>query len=292
MTEISVKVIAASKGPLHTKPIYTVECTYHRYIHGEVMTHRTFSRNASSSRAIPIKKVLSQVWNDPAMPVEWGSNQPGMQAHTQLRGIKRTVAKALWRTSAKVACIFAWGFIKVGLAKQVGNRILEPWQWMHTLITATEWDNFFELRMHQDAQPEFRVLATKIHTAINSCHVRFIDSDEWHLPYVTDAELVKVRNGDISKNMAIKMSAARCARVSYLSRDNKATTWTEDAKLFDRLVGSTPIHASPIEHQAKPASANFRSGNFIGWHQYRQEWQQQNRVLSLQELDTRHGNSF
>lgn len=294
MTEIHVKVIAASRGPLHTKPIYTVECTYPRYIHGEVLTHRVFSRNSMSSRAIPISKVLAQVWSDPAMPVEWGSNQPGMQAHTQLQGWRKGVAQFLWQTSAKVACVFAWGFIKVGLAKQVGNRILEPWQWMHTLITSTEWDNFFELRMHSDAQPEFRVLAAKIHRAINSCHVKFLDSHEWHLPYITTTELTDIRLGKLPEDDALKMSAARCARVSYLLHDKKEADIASDIKLFNRLVGSKPIHASPIEHQARPAMANYRSGNFVGWRQFRQDWQSgQPRVSEMQSFKPEEdGNNF
>src|SRR5690606_30080072 len=119
-----------------------MQLRYPRFIHAEFMTHRAFSRNASSSRAIPVHKMLSQVWNDPATPIHWGASRPGMQAREELKGWKRKAAQAIWKLAGRAACVFAWGAMKLGLHKQVANRILEPWQYIHVVVTATDWDNF------------------------------------------------------------------------------------------------------------------------------------------------------
>lgn len=261
---IRASVIDATVMP-GLKPIWSIETRHHRFIHGELLTHRAFSRNAMSSRAVPVKKILSQVWNDPAMPVHWGANQPGMQAKAQLTGWRLAVSKCLWKASSKVACGFAWGFIKVGLAKQVANRILEPWQWMTTIITSTEWDNFFELRDHEDAQPEFRVLAQAVRKAMEEFTPR---ESNVHAPYTSVEE-----RSTLEVLTLFKVSAARCARVSYLTHDGKTPSQEADLKLFDRLVGSRPLHASPIEHQAIAAAPGIRSNNFVGWTQFRQMWE-------------------
>ena len=259
---ITAKVILASK-PIDGGPIlYTVECRYPRFIHSEIMTHRKLSRNASSSRAIPVKRMLAQVWSDPAMPVHWGSNQPGMQAKTELDGFKRTMAETLWRVAGKVACVFAWGMVKCNLHKQVANRILEPWQYISVIITSTEWENFFQLRDHPDAQPEIQALAKAIRAAMAAATPVPAREGYWHLPYIFEED----RNRPLRD--LVRMSAARCARVSYLTHDGSCPVPEQDFKLYDRLVGSHPMHASPIEHQACYRDDNTVS-NLVGWSQYR-----------------------
>lgn len=244
--------------------ISTMQLRYHRYIHGEFMTHRVFSRNASSSRAIPVKKMLSQVWNDPAIPVHWGANQPGMQAKLELSGVKRFLARTVWKLAAKVACISAWAMTKIGLHKQVANRILEPWQFIHVIVTATEWDNFFLLRDHPDAQPEIKELARLMKEALARSIPTYRGPGKWHLPYISDEE----RNS-FSTEDCIKMSVARCARVSYLTHDGKFPDRVKDISLHDKLVVSEPLHASPAEHQASPGNSQVFYKNFRGWDQYR-----------------------
>jgi hypothetical protein len=248
----------------------TMQLKYHRYVHSEVMTHRVFSRNASSSRAIPVATMLKQVWNDPAMPVHWGQNQAGMQAKAELDGIHYYMAEKLWRGAAKVACIIAYGMNKVGLHKQIANRILEPWQFIHVILSSTEWDNFYALRDHPDAQPEIAELARKMSIAQTFSNPRFLDEGKWHLPYTLrnerdtyDIETLK------------KISTARCARVSYLTHDGKTPNVENDIKLHDRLVGSVPIHASPTEHVATPSFKAGFSKNFSGYTQYREEVESQ-----------------
>lgn len=259
---IEAKIIEDSISAAGAR-ITTFQLKYPRFIHAEVMTHRVFSRNASSSRAIPVKKVIEQVWNDPAMPIHWGVNQPGMQAKAQLEGFKLSAAKFIWKTASKVACGFALAAVHVGLHKQIANRILEPWQYMHVVLTSTEWANFFALRAHEDAQPEIHKLAIEMWVAMaNSKPIQ----RTWHLPYVTRHERLKFPN----EKLLARISAARCCRVSYLKHDGSVASVEEDLALCEKLAGSKPIHASPFEHQAKAALFNgAKSRNFTGWTQFR-----------------------
>jgi thymidylate synthase ThyX len=266
---IEAKVVAHSiseKG----KEIVTLQLRYPRFIHAEFMTHRVFSRNSASSRAIPVAKMIEQVRSDPAEPVHWGKNQPGMQAREEVADIGE--ARRQWRLAANVAADRAEFMNAMGLHKQIVNRILEPWQWMQTIVTATEWENFFDLRCHPDAQPEIQALAVAMRTAIRESvpvqrpYQAANTEESWHLPYITHDERRSVR---VPKLLA--MSVARCARVSYLKHDGTHATFEEDVALFDRLVGSTPIHASPCEHQAAPMQvAECQSRNLLGWLQFRQ----------------------
>jgi hypothetical protein len=266
---IKVKMIADSYYYNLDNRICTLQLRYHRFIHQEVLTHRVFSRSASSSRAIPISKIISQVWNEPAMPVYWGANVSGMQANEELSGWKLSAAKFIWKTSAKVACMFAYGFSKIGLHKQIGNRILEPWQYINVIVTSTEWDNFFDLRIHPDAQPEIQTLAKAMYDAIESSKSVKREHAEWHLPYITDEERNYYDEEDL-----LKASTARCARVSYSNHDGTAANLANDIILHDRLVGSVPIHASPAEHQATPGDPEYWYRNFRGWIQYRDRVEQ------------------
>lgn len=260
---ISAKMIADSKSEFGVR-ICTLQLKYPRFIHAEFMTHRVFSRSASSSRAIPISKIISQVWNDPAMPVHWGANVSGMQAKQELTGWKLTTAKFIWRSSAKFACVFAYLFSKIGLHKQIGNRILEPWQYINVIVTSTEWENFFELRIHPDAQPEIQELARAIYRCINHSTPKLIEHGDWHLPYITEEEKTIFPQEDL-----LKASTARCARVSYSNHDGSKPNIIRDIDLHDKLVASRPIHASPAEHQATPGGFDMWHKNFRGWVQYR-----------------------
>lgn len=247
------------------KRITTLQLRYQRFIHAEFMTHRMFSRNASSSRAIPVPKMIEQVIKDPAMPVHWGKNQPGMQANAQLEDGDLLRAMELWRSASLNMASIAEQMMDLGLHKQVANRILEPFQFINVVVTATEWDNFFELRTHKDAQPEFQVLAKEMQAVMKSNTPKYVKAGDWHLPYVQSHE-----RGMYPIDLQIQMSAARCARVSYLKHDNTKPNVEDDIALYNRLITSKPAHASPIEHQATPlVSECCRSNNFYGWEQYR-----------------------
>lgn len=268
---IEVKVIADSVSTAGAR-ITSLELRYPRFILAEVNTHRVNSRSSSSSRAIPIEKMIRQVMDDTAMPVHWGKNKPGMQATEEIVDI--TTAKQVWRDAAAAAAGFAKKLSDLGCHKQVANRLLEPFQWTSTVMTATTWENMIALRAHPDAQPEFRVLAEMIRGALDQskpvARDPYAGPDAWHLPYVTDEERTQYPLDDLRK-----MSTARCARVSYKLHDGSNTTLEKDRELFDRLVKSNPIHASPLEHCASAMIyADLVSRNFTGWKQFRETWEQ------------------
>lgn len=240
--QIKVEIVADSVTPEGVR-ITTALWDYPRFIHGEVMTHRSLSKNASSSRAIPAKKVREQVWNRPAMPVAWGQNKSGMQAKKNLRGLKTTFARCLWKGAARTACVFHKGLEKVGLHKQLCNRILEPWMMMRIVITGTEWANFFWLRDHKDAQPEFQALAQAMYSSMISSQPRPLSYGEWHLPFVTDLDTHQLKEADL-----LALSVSCCAQTSYRLLDRSIVK----ALRIDRMLrSSSRLHASPYEHQAK-----------------------------------------
>ena len=283
---IQAKIIADSISATG-KRITTFQLLYPRFIHAELMTHRVFSRNASSSRAIPVKKMLEMVRNDPAMPIHFGKNQPGMQANEQLTGDDLFKAQELWHIAARQAANVAENMMAIGLHKQVANRILEPFQHISVVLTATEFDNWFELRAHPDAQPEIQQLAQDMRAALVDSVPQELEPGEWHLPYVTEADHSAVKALGWAAITLRKISAARCCRVSYLKHDGTAASVQDDMDLCNRLAGARPIHASPFEHQATPdiiipgnrmQLAHWQSpklhGNFVGWIQYRKQIEQ------------------
>lgn len=279
---ISAKIIEDSISPNDIR-LTTMQLCYPRFIHSEFMTHRVFSRNASSSRAIPVEKTIKQVLANPAMPVHWGKNQPGMQAREELDGVPLHYTRALWIDAATAAADIAQRMADLGAHKQIVNRILEPFQLIHVVVTATEWDNFFALRMHEDAQPEIHELARVMKIAMLESTPKRRGHGHWHLPYVTEedrAEVVRRYFDDLTWAMDIlrKISAARCCRVSYLKHDGGTSTIEEDLALCERLAGADPIHASPFEHQGvsdwyfKHSGRWERQhlhGNLRGWVQHR-----------------------
>jgi thymidylate synthase ThyX len=204
--------------------------------------------------------MIEQVKNDPAMPCHWGANQPGMQARAELEEKSLSYAKEYWLMAAKSAAMVAENMAEIGLHKQVANRILEPFQWMHTIVTATEWDNFFKLRAHPDADPNIYALA---HEMGNAREASRPVEREFHAPYLLHDDVT------IEKEMAM-VSAARCARVSYLNHDGTSPSASKDLDLANKLRESG--HWSPFEHVAfATPTATVRAANFKGWKSYRNQ---------------------
>lgn len=289
---VTAKIIADSVSPDGIR-LTTLQCRYPKFIHGELMTHRVFSRNASSSRAIPVARVIEDVMRDPVVPIHWGANQKGMQAdaecdalveaYTTSRGrldsdeLEKVTNEQAWLLARDEMVEVARRFNAADYHKQIVNRLIEPWCHINVVVTATEWSNFFALRCHPAAQPEMRMLAECMQFEMYSSTPRPLRSGEWHLPYVRNEEKID-NTGDYDWSTAIKLSVARCARVSYLTQDGKEPNIAEDLALYDRLVGQVPLHASPAEHQATPDEKYLKSnewrrpelhGNFRGWIQYR-----------------------
>jgi thymidylate synthase ThyX len=271
---IEARIIADSIT-MYGKRLTTFVLTYPRFIHSEIMTHRAFSRNAASSRAIPFDKMVRTIRENIAMPVHWGSHQKGMQSGVEVEDTDR--ARMLWRRACESAILHAQDLDELGVHKSITNRLLEPFAHMVTIVSATEWGNFFHLRAHKDAMPEFQKLAFLMLEGYLSNVPRKMGTTSWHLPLVNPDELDGFdRLGGFTDRyfIARKVSVARCARVSYLNF--KESTPGEDVALHDRLRDSG--HWSPFEHVARPAmDATMRSGNFVGWQQYRQLFDTQNR---------------
>lgn len=295
---IKATIIADSISAHTNQRITTFELEYPRFIHAELMTHRQFSRNAASSRAIPIDKMIEQVLSNPAEPIHWGANQSGMQADKQI--VETGRAKQVWRIAKEDAIYHAEKLQELGLHKQIVNRILEPFQMMKTLVTATNFDNFFNLRCHKDAQPEIKQLADLMYQAMQKSKPEVLQAGEWHTPYVQhertlEGELLYFVESDsfnyyedrfirdyLSEEEAIKISCSCSAQVSYRKND---TSIEKAIAIYDKLVNSEPVHASAFEHCATPmkpyqtrdgithvssCGTHHYSGNFLEWVQYRQ----------------------
>jgi len=276
------KIELDSYGPNEAR-LTTFRLTYPRFVHAELMTHRVFSRNSASSRAIPTEKLLGLVEEDPVMPVWWGKNQSGMQAREELEGHTLERAKATWQSLSGLAVQGARVLGALGLHKQIANRVVEPWMFITVLVTATEWDNFFALRDHADAQPELARVAAKAHALYRSSMPSLVPAGDWHLPFVTFRDETRLRAEGFSDSDLCKISVGRCARVSYLTHD-KTRDPAADIALADRLLQSG--HMSPFEHVARAlteaewqdeaekmarewARRRVPMGNFWGWLQYR-----------------------
>lgn len=197
---------------------------------------------------------------------------------------------------------------KLGLHKQWVNRPIEWFTHINVLVTATDYNNFFALRYHKDAQPELTELARQMHTLYASSKPALIGPNSWHLPYIRVADRLNAERlieegfystntpnkhvGDMVVELLIRVSVARCARVSYKSHDGKETTVEQDLVLYSRLLAGVPLHASPAEHQC---TADYKTmadsarcedvwmhpelhGNLRGVIQYRKllngEWQE------------------
>ena len=256
----------------------SIEATYPLFIHAEMLTHRRFSRNASSNRALPIKKVIGQVIKHPAYPIWWGRNQKGMTAETELRGWRLWVAKQIWFKARYLAVIVALLLHYLGLHKQLVNRLLAPWQWITAIYTATEWDNFWRLRRHPDAQPEMQHIAKLMYREMwVSCPVE----RRWHLPYITTDE-----RDSWPLFRAIRVSVARCARVSYLGQ-GIGRPYAKDLALYDDLCEQEPEHASPKEHVARGTEYPDDYGyNLDGWHSWRYLSDNEDaNLITAEELD-------
>ena len=261
----------------------TMEIQIPRIVLAEFNTHRVFSRNSASSRAIPIGKLLARVKDDPYMPEEWTANGAGMQGHGLIASDTMREADEIWARAADDAVERARQLLALNVHKQTTNRLLEPFLWHTVIVTATEWGNFFNLRINPAAHPAIRNTAEAMRVEYLSATPTRLEFGDWHLPYVDE------RDAGLPRSSLIKLSTARCARVSYLTHDGVREP-IEDIDLHDRLLAAG--HMSPFEHTARPLNvhdvaaaldrfagvtydrtqlnpAEHFAGNFRGWMQYR-----------------------
>ncbi len=254
----------------------TLEVVVPRIVLAEFNTHRAFSRNSASSRAIPIEKMLKRVQEDPYIPETWGKNQKGMQAEEALDEDRACLAREVWLGARDAAVEHTKELLEVGVHKQTTNRLLEPFMWHTIIVTATEWSNFRHLRAHGDAHPAIQNTARAVIAVLDASDPDEVDWEEWHLPFVherdkteiMDAVGVDVKISDRSYAPA-QLSTARCARVSYLTHDG-IRELSKDFSLHDSLLGNG--HMSPFEHAAfasETYSLDTASNFAFPWVQYR-----------------------
>lgn len=286
MKDISVKIIADSVSAHTGTRITTYELEYHRYIHSEFMTHRVFSRNAASSRAIPVATMIDMVRKNPVTPVFLGKNKSGMQATEEVDDPNAVMR--VWNNLAVQVANGVEELNKLGLHKQVANRPLEAFQRIKTVMTTTDRANWYYLRYHESAQPEIVELAKLMQEADDCSKPVVLHKNQWHMPYVfntlegDEQVFFDEHNSIITLEQALTISSSCCAQVSYRKNDGsleKAET------VYKRLIESKPCHASPTEHQAKPVDPTewfpegcthitrkgvYYSGNLRNWIQHRQ----------------------
>lgn len=276
MHRAQAKVILDSISPEGIR-LTTVQVRFWRPMLPELNTHRAISKNAGSSRARPSKAIIDQVRNDPWGPIHWGKNQAGMQAREELPLDLDRIAKSIWRRAAEDASHDAESMLSLGAHKQIVNRLLEPYTYVDVLLTATDWANFFALRLHEDAQPEMQDLAQAIKGAIDASEPELLHPGEWHLPYVQEWEWELFWGTDsYSLDDLKRLSVSRCAKISYTAFDGTVEPIEKELARYSRLMESQPCHSSPSEHQATPddgVRGEWHSphlhGNLYGWIQLR-----------------------
>lgn len=245
-----------------------IEGEFPNFLANGVVVHN--SKNSASSRAIPVHKQLQRVKDRPFIPLEWRMEQSGMQGGEEVPTGRRDAAIQEWLSARDNAMHSAEYLRSLGIHKSITNRLLEPFMW-HTAILTSDfagWDNFFKQRCSPDklygtggigdAQPEFRILADMIYDIYNNGTPTQLETEEhpsrWHTPYILDDE-------DFNEDERLRISVARCARVSYLNHDGTRDV-EKDFALYEKLATARPPHYSPFEHVAFCYPG---PGPFDGW---------------------------
>lgn len=283
----TAKIIADSTNWLD-KRLTTFVLEYPRYIHSELMTHRVFSKNSASSRAIPIPKMINSIKDNPVLPI-WTKNQRGMQGELVDNQGVIDAANVAWYKGFEYAVSIVGELQELEIHKQNANRLLEPWMHIRIILTGTEFDNWFALRAHPDAQPEIQELARAMQVAFEGSIPKYLGVGEWHIPFGDDIdELELARHNSYApvssnipefckhaKELHLKVSVARCARISYNNIDGSKGNVAGDLELFDKLITQEPAHYSPTEHIAKVPTEDEFIDNFDACSAYdhgRKKW--------------------
>lgn len=284
---ITAKILADSISPQGVR-LLTFEICYPRLVLAELNTHAMLAKNSFSSRAVPFEKMLNQLTG---RPVRFGANQAGMQdkgedfdapiiIHSPEGEDYSFDPLEFWEMAKHDAIWYAKAYKEAGYHKQVYNRLLEAFQMMKTVLSATELDNFWWLRDHSAADPTLAELARCMRESSEQSTPKLLQPGEWHLPYmcasrsVATGELLYYDEEDnphdntplhvyYSLEEAIKVSCARCAAVSYR---NEGYGLEKSLQIYEDLVGGDRKHASAFEHCATPIAdriADFERGRFL-----------------------------
>lgn len=250
------------EGPVR---VVTFRLEYPRYIHSQLKTHRVFSSNSASSRAIPLDRTIEQVKNNPAFPL-WTMNQPGMQGQRADMGTAHC-ACGVWMDAMNDAIFHVQRLRTLGIHKQDANRLLEPFMHIRTILTGTAegLEHFFKLRIDEAAQPEINLLATKMRDAMERSEPVHVPGDAWMTPYY----------GVTKDPETILKAVARCAQVSYRKDADDMETVQ---RVITRLASGHALHASPFEHVWRPSPTARCPGNLSYCRQLRhvvEDWLQE-----------------
>nr|DAQ82240.1 MAG TPA: thymidylate synthase, flavin-dependent [Caudoviricetes sp.] len=285
--QTQARIIADSISASTGQRITTFEVEFPRIVLAQLNTHKMIAKSYASSRAIPIEKNIEMIQTSPFMPAEFGKNKPGMAASQNLEGEDLIKARREWLSARDKAIWQVKELASIGVHKQLANRLLEPFSYIKGIITATEFKNFFFLRIADDAQPEIRELAEKMKEAMNDSMPQPLHNGEWHLPYFvyTGAGTYRaIFNNELELPLeeARMISVSLCAQVSYRNED---ASLEKAKKLWKILFEGRAIHGSAAEHQATPVTSETDkgithflndekktpcSGNLQNWIQYRQ----------------------
>lgn len=253
---VDVKLLQHSCSPDGIS-MYSFEVEIPRIILAEWNTHGMLNTNAQSSRAVPTKKLIEEVRRNPYMPSYWGRNQKGMQAYEECNEpVKGDSREAFWDICVQTNCVFAEAFEEAGYHKQIANRVIEPYSHTKLVVSGTEWNNFFNLRIHKDAEPNIREMAVQIYKLIHQSQGEYINNGEWHLPYISryrqEGRMKYLFDQqEVSLEEALRISLACVAQVSY-------RTLNTDPEIIERIHNNLfpsngdPIHGSPAQHLATP----------------------------------------
>lgn len=255
MIDVKLLKYSCSNEAIH---LYTFEVEIPRVILAEWNTHGIMNSNAQSSRAVPVAKLIEQVQKNPYYPPIWGKNQRGMQAYERNDELVWGMpVDAFWQDCINDACNKAHALDQAKYHKQIANRVIEPYSHTKLVISGTEWDNFFNLRIHHAAEPNIREMAIQIYQTMRTASPQSLNPGEWHLPYI---DTYHNKNGKIvysfkgkklTTEQAIRVSLACIAKVSYRSLD-------PSPEAVDKIINTlfpddgSPIHASPSQHIATP----------------------------------------
>ena len=253
---ITAEVIADSQW--EDARLTTLRVRYPRIILAEVNTHRALSRNSASTRAISLDRQLAAVWLDPYIPQEWPETARGMAGGAPIADADADAARAVWLEARDHAVIAARQLARLGVHRQHVGRLVEPWAWVDSIISATEWDNFFALRISEHAQPEICELARAIRAALAGSVPMQVERLTWHIPGIG------VEHAHLGFVSRVYAAAGRLARVSY--GRGQASDVAADEALGRRLAASG--HWSPFEHIAY-AHEHTAPSNFRKWGQAR-----------------------
>lgn len=245
---ISAKILADSISTAGYR-VTTMQVVMPRIILAEINTHRVMSRSSASSRAIPVEKQLKRFTEELFYPVSWGRNQRGMQADQDLGDDDQLKAEIVWSQLAHHVEFGVRALVDLGVHKQIANRWLEPGMYHTAIITATEWDNFFNLRRDKAAQPEMQATANAMWTAREESIPWLLLEGDWHLPLVTGVDEDLLREHGYDGYQLARISSARCARISYMTMEGKIDP-VADLALAERLMSNG--HYSPLEHALRP----------------------------------------